>query len=120
MEESRESGPEMQESIDPFLECYCRLDGVIDLLSRRYTIPLICLVGAIGPARHGEIADILGEVSSSTLSTRFEELVEAGYLDRQQYNEIPPRVEYDLTPAGAELCERLQPLLEWADGHDAD
>lgn len=33
--------------------------------------------------------------------------------------EIPPRVEYYLTAAGEELCERPQPLLEWAEKHDS-
>ncbi|MCW8172812.1 winged helix-turn-helix transcriptional regulator [Natrialba swarupiae] len=51
----------------------------------------------------------------ATLSTQLEELVEAGYLAREQYAEIPPRAEYDLTPTGEELCRRLEALLEWAE-----
>ena len=34
-------------------------------------------------------------------------------LVREQYDEIPPRFEYELTDEGAELAERLQPLMEW-------
>ena len=96
------------------VDCYCRLDGLMDLLSRRYAMQLICVVGAIGPARYGEIESAFEDVSSSTLSSRLDELVAAGYLSREQYAEIPPRVEYDLTDDGAELCRRLRPLLEWA------
>ena len=101
------------------VDCYCQLDGLMDLLSRRYAMQLICVVGAIGPARYGEIADAFGDVSSSTLSSRLDELVDAGYLAREQYAEIPPRVEYALTDDGEELCRRLQPLLEWAADRDA-
>ena len=96
------------------VDCYCQLDGLMDLLSRRYAMQLVCVVGAIGPARYGEIESTFGDVSSSTLSSRLDELVAAGYLSREQYAEIPPRVEYDLTDDGTELCRRLQPLLEWA------
>ncbi|WP_245853046.1 winged helix-turn-helix transcriptional regulator [Natrinema ejinorense] len=96
------------------LDCYCRLDGLMELLSRRYAMQLICVVGAIGPARYGEIDGAFEDVSSSTLSSRLDDLVDAGYLSRTQYAEIPPRVEYDLTDDGDELCRRLQPLLEWA------
>ena len=96
------------------IDCYCQLDGLMELLSRRYAMQLICVVGAIGPARYGEIEDAFSDVSSSTLSSRLEELAGAGYLSREQYAEIPPRVEYDLTDDGEELCRRLQPLLEWA------
>ncbi len=114
--------PETPDSLpdDPTVEnsditCYCPLGGVMDLLSRRYAMQVICVVGAIGPARYGEIEDTFGEVSSSTLSARLDDLVEAGYLSREQYAEIPPRVEYELTETGDELREKLDPLLEWAD-----
>ncbi|MDF9747729.1 helix-turn-helix transcriptional regulator [Natrinema sp. S1CR25-10] len=100
------------------VDCYCQLNGLMDLLSRRYAMQLICVVGAIGPARYGEIEDTFESVSSSTLSSRLDDLVDAGYLSREQYAEIPPRVEYDLTDAGEELCRRLQPLLEWAADRD--
>ncbi|WP_049894682.1 winged helix-turn-helix transcriptional regulator [Halogranum rubrum] len=90
----------------------------MDLLSRRYAMQVICVVGALEPARYGEIEETFGEVSSSTLSTRLDDLVEAGLLSREQYNEIPPRVEYELTEKGEELRERLDPLLEWAEEQD--
>lgn len=93
--------------------CYCQLRGTVSLLSRRYAMQVICLVGAQEPIRYGEIEDTFGGVSSSTLSARLEELVEAGLLAREQYDEIPPRVEYELTGQGRELCDRLVPLLEW-------
>ncbi|WP_232701246.1 winged helix-turn-helix transcriptional regulator [Halobacterium wangiae] len=101
-------------------ECLCPLGGVMDLLSRRYAMQLICVVGAIGPARYGDIEETFDGVSSSTLSTRLEELVEAGILSREQYAEIPPRVEYDLTEIGEELGEHLEPLLEWAEAIDEE
>lgn len=107
------------ERVPKDVACYCQLDGVIDLLSRKYAMQLICTVGALGPLRYGEIEKTFGEVSSSTLSTRLDEFVETGYLSREQYAEIPPRVEYQLTEKGDELCEKLEPLLEWADGQES-
>lgn len=98
--------------------CYCPLGGVMDLLSRKYTIQVICVVGALEPVRYGEIEHAFGDVSSSTLSTRLEDLTAAGLLDREQYDEIPPRVEYRLTEDGAALAERLEPLLEWVRERD--
>lgn len=99
-------------------DCYCRLDGVMELLSRRYAMQVVCVVGALGTARYGAIESAFGDVSSSTLSTRLSDLVEADLLAREQYDEIPPRVEYELTPAGEALRERLGPLLEWAEAWD--
>jgi DNA-binding HxlR family transcriptional regulator len=47
------------------------------------------------------------------LSTRLKELEKSGILDRQSFNEIPPRVEYRLTNKGQELVESMINLLQW-------
>lgn len=90
----------------------------MDILSRKYVIEVVCVVGALGPVRYGEIESAFGEVSTSTLSTRLDELTDAGLLTRERYAEIPPRVEYDLTDEGTELCELLKPLLRWVENRD--
>lgn len=78
---------------------------------------LINVIGVHGPLRFSELEAHLSPVNSSTLSDRLNELVEADLVTRTQYNEIPPRVEYDLTEEGNQLRERLEPLLEWAATH---
>jgi len=78
---------------------------------------VICVVGALEPIRYGEIEELFGNVSSSTISARLTELTNAGLLVRTQHNTIPPKVEYELTQSGRELCERLEPVLEWAETH---
>jgi DNA-binding HxlR family transcriptional regulator len=100
--------------------CYCPLGGVMDLLSRKFAMQVVCVVGALEPVRYGEIEQAFEEVSSSTLSTRLDDLTEAGLLEREQYDEIPPRVEYRLTDEGAELRTLLDPLLEWAQERDGE
>lgn len=94
--------------------CLCPVSGVLDLLSKKYAIQIVCAVGVLEPVRYRRLADQLGDVSSSTLSTRLEELTDAEILAREQYDEIPPRVEYRLTDDGQELAERLEPVVEWA------
>lgn len=93
--------------------CLCPLGGVMDLLSKKYAIQVICVVGALGPARYAEVEAAFGGVSSSTLSARLGELTEAGLLVRERYAEIPPRVEYTLSEEGEALADRLRPLVEW-------
>ena len=115
---SPRSGPDEDPLADA--RCYCRLGGTIDLLSRKYAVQLICGIGILEPARYGEIEAAFDDVSSSTLSARLEELTDAGLLQREQYAEIPPRVEYRLTADGAELRELLEPLLEWLESRGAD
>jgi DNA-binding HxlR family transcriptional regulator len=94
--------------------CYCPLTGVINVLSKKYAMQLINVIGVHNALRFSDLEDHLSTASTSTLSDRLEELVEAGLVARTQYNEIPPRVEYGLTEEGDQLRERLEPLLEWA------
>lgn len=100
------------------VHCYCHLDGIMDIVNRKYAIQVICLVGVLQPVRYAEIEDTLPDVSSSTLATRLDELTQAGLLHRERYAEIPPRVEYRITEKGVELCELLDPLLQWANEYD--
>lgn len=87
--------------------------GKLDLVTRQHAMQVISIVGAHGPVRYGDIEEQLGDASSSTISSRLDELVDANLLGRESYDEVPPRVEYELTATGEELEERVTPLLEW-------
>jgi DNA-binding HxlR family transcriptional regulator len=100
------------------IDCFCEIDGVIEQLSKRYTMQLICLIGKSENPRFGQIKRALPDASTSTLSKRLKELEESNLVLRNQYNQIPPRVEYQLTEEGDELCEKLEPLVEWAESLD--
>lgn len=94
--------------------CYCPLDGVITTVSRKYAMQVVALLGANGPTRFSELEERLGVTSTSTLSDCLADLRAEALIERRSFDEVPPRVEYSLTPRGRELEERLQPLLEWA------
>jgi DNA-binding HxlR family transcriptional regulator len=79
--------------------------GTLEIL-----IPLCCTTN---PVRYKEFRHTLRGVSSKTLSYRLKELEKAGVLERQSFNEIPPRVEYRLTAKGQELVESIINLLQW-------
>lgn len=94
--------------------CYCPLDGVIDTVGKKYSMRIVALLGSRGPMRYSELEDVLEVTSTSTLSERLEDLAAEELIERRSFDEVPPRVEYSLTPRGRELETRLQPLLEWA------
>jgi DNA-binding HxlR family transcriptional regulator len=85
-----------------------------DLITKRGTleilIPLCC---STDPVRYKQFRQALKGISSKTLSYRLKELESAGVLERQSFNEIPPRVEYTLTAKGQELVESIIDLLQW-------
>ena len=79
--------------------------GTLEIL-----IPLCCTTD---PVRYITFRRSMKGFSSKTLTVRLRELKKNGILDRQQFNEIPPTVEYRLTPKGRELVESLINLLHW-------
>lgn len=87
---------------------------VRELITKRGTIemliPLCCSTDAV---RYKEFRQIMKGFSSKTLARRLKELENGGILERQAYNEIPPRVEYRLTSKGQELVESIINLLQW-------
>jgi DNA-binding HxlR family transcriptional regulator len=98
--------------------CYCLLSETMDLLGKKYVMDIVCVIAVHERVRFGTIEDHLPSASTSTLSARLEDLEATGLVAREQYDEIPPRVEYELTDDGVELGERLQPLLEWVAKQD--
>jgi DNA-binding HxlR family transcriptional regulator len=79
--------------------------GTLEIL-----IPLCCTTN---PVRHKQFRQALKGFSTRTLSNRLKELEKSGILERQRYNEIPPRVEYTLTSKGQELVESVIDILQW-------
>lgn len=99
--------------------CYCPIEGIVDVLARKYAMQIVCVVGAHGTVRFRDIETHLPTASTSTLSARLDDLREEGLIERTQYDEIPPRVEYSLTDEGRDLQDRLEPLLRWARDREA-
>ncbi len=79
--------------------------GTLEIL-----IPLCC---STDPVRYLTFKKSMKGFSSKTLTIRLKELEKNGILNRQSFNEIPPRVEYRLTPKGQELTESIINLLQW-------
>ncbi len=73
-------------------------------------IPLCC---STDPVRYLTFRKSMKGFSSKTLTIRLKELEKSGILNRQSFNEIPPRVEYRLTPKGQELVGSIINLLQW-------
>ena len=94
--------------------CPCIMEGVLRFLGKSWNIMIIGTLGNYAQLRYGELMGKLGNISPKTLSTRLKELGSIGLVERNVFAEIPPRVEYHLSPRGIDLYKRLIPLLEWA------
>ncbi len=70
-----------------------------------------------GPQRFNALRTMLGRISTKTLSQRLKALEELGFVQRQAFLEIPPRVEYHLTEQGQELGDVIESLERFGKKH---
>ena len=96
---------------------YCPkpLESVSEFLSKKWTISIIITIGNFEKLRFNDILKKLNGPTAKTVTDRLKELVQEEIIERHQYNEIPPRVEYSLTKTGKELMIALTPLIHWAE-----
>jgi len=94
--------------------CFCPLEGVIDVISKKWALLIINAIGNYGKLRFNSLMQELSIISPKTLSDTLKELQAEGLIERESFAEIPPRVEYSLTKDGAELRKSIVPLLKWA------
>jgi len=73
-----------------------------------------------GPKRFGELFEAMGKVSPKTVSQRLKLLEEIGFVERQAFAEIPPRVEYCLTEKGLALVDILEAIKQFGERYLAD
>ncbi|MCP2637639.1 helix-turn-helix transcriptional regulator [Microbacterium sp. HD4P20] len=92
----------------------CGLDAAVAVVGGKWK-PLILWALAEEPRRTGELRRELPDVSEKMLTQHLRELERDGVVHREVHREVPPKVVYSLTPAGAALELALRPLGDWGD-----
>jgi DNA-binding HxlR family transcriptional regulator len=90
----------------------CGLDATLHLISGKWK-PLILFFLRDGTMRYGELKRAIGGVSDKVLIQQLKDLEAHRVLARKDYQEVPPRVDYALTPLGRSLADALVPLCSW-------
>jgi DNA-binding HxlR family transcriptional regulator len=91
----------------------CPAEATLDLLGGKWR-PMIIYWLLPGPVRFNELQRRLGSVTHRTLSKTLREMEADGLVTRRDYGEIPPRVDYSLTPHGRSLEPVLRAMEQWA------
>ncbi|MFI8187624.1 winged helix-turn-helix transcriptional regulator [Streptomyces sp. NPDC085946] len=94
----------------------CGVDAAMDVIGGKWKV-LILWALSVRPCRFGELRRELPGVTEKVLASHLRELEADGIVHREEYDEVPPRVEYSLTPRGAALNRALEPLGAWGREH---
>ena len=94
------------------MENICGLDMALAVVGGKWK-PLILFHLNGGPCRFGELKRRIGGISEKMLIQSLRELTDDGMLLRRDYQEVPPRVDYEMTAFGHSLARALEPLCVW-------
>jgi DNA-binding HxlR family transcriptional regulator len=94
----------------------CPVTATIDVIGGKWKPPLLWLLMK-GPLRFGELNKTMPGMALKVLSRTLKELEADGIITRKAYPEVPPRVEYSLSPKGDTLRPILTMLSEWSREH---
>ncbi len=97
--------------------CPCPCEGIIEIIGKKWALCAMTTIKNEVRVRFNQLQSHLPGISSKTLTETLRQLESAGVIKRDVFAEIPPRVEYSLTPSGSKLSEAIAPLMIWSAEH---
>jgi DNA-binding HxlR family transcriptional regulator len=98
----------------------CRTHEVLARLGDKWSVYVIHVLGEAGTLRFGELRRQVEGISQRMLTVTLRSLERDGLVSRAMYPEVPPRVEYTLTPLAKTLRGIVGQLVEWSQAHLAE
>lgn len=95
----------------------CPVRRTLELLSGKWRTHIIYELCKNETMRFGELKKAYPHITNTMLTNTLRDLVELGIVHREQYNEIPPHVEYSLTKKGKELLPVFFELAKWGENN---
>ena len=95
----------------------CGLKRVIDTVGGKWKIMILCVIDRNEIVRYGELRRTIHGITNTMLANSLKELEADGLVERKQYDEMPVRVEYNLTEKTKTLIPILLELKKWGEGN---
>lgn len=108
----------LSDPVDPGSNCYAMSD-VLSRIGDKWSVMVVARLRH-GPVRFNALKREIGSISQRMLTLTLRNLERDGLVIRTLYPEIPPRVEYKLTPLGEDLLPVIWGLWDWAAAHYSD
>lgn len=91
----------------------CPLTFALNLIGGKWRLPIIWALHKNGTMRYNELKRSIDGITNMMLTQVLRELEIDGIINREQFMEVPPRVEYSLTENGENLIPALKALANW-------
>lgn len=87
----------------------------LSLINGKYKMTILYVLAKFGVVRFNEMKKYIDEISYKTLSSTLKELEADKLVHREEYPQIPPKVEYSLTERGKSLIPILETMCDWGE-----
>ncbi len=98
----------------------CPVRNVIDRIGDKWSMLVLMVLEEGEVLRFNEIGSTINTISQKMLTVTLKTLEADGLVRRTAYPQIPPKVEYQLTPRGKSLLPHLHSLIQWAANNMCD
>jgi DNA-binding HxlR family transcriptional regulator len=95
----------------------CPIHDFLNHFATKWSMLVVLNLGYADKPRFNELKSMITGISQRMLTVTLRSLESDGLVSRKLYAEIPPRVEYELTPLGRSLLDVMMSLGEWATRH---
>ena len=92
----------------------CPLEYGLEIFGGKWKSRIICLLAEKAVLRYSSLRKEMTNITDAVLATTLKELTEDGIVQRRQFDEIPPRVEYCLSDKGKSVVPILQSICRWS------
>ncbi len=92
----------------------CPIRNVVARFGDKWSLLVLLVISGAGVVRFNELGRMIPDISTRVLSTTLKTLEADGLIDRKEYAQVPPKVEYTLTETGRSLIPLIMQLTEWA------
>lgn len=96
------------------LKSNCPVRSILNGIGNKWSILIVDILGNIESLRFNELSKAIGDISQKMLTVTLRSLESDGIVYRKMYSEIPPHVEYGLTPLGYDLLPHIRNLIDWS------
>ena len=95
----------------------CGVRKVLSIIGGKWKILILCAMHGHAAMRYGELRRTIVGITNTMLAQSLREMEADGLIEREQYNEMPVRVEYILTDKAVSLIPILLELKDWGEEH---
>ena len=99
-----------------YLDERCTLNKVLKIIGKRWVSEILVLIGQ-DVSRFSQLKECLTGISDNVLSSVLNELVKSKLIEKEIFQQVPLRVEYHITPGGADLTAVMHQLCNWGKRH---